>query len=126
MHYIKNTSKLIRFSNHVNSGTSYSVESLCSLMLTFTFLVVLHNTLNPLETGDNKLFFQGTFDGHEHTIRNIAVNSSLQYVGLFGYSREATIRNVVLDSSCSVVSSYSGPSNTYAHVRGITRRCVYR
>ena len=51
-------------------------------------------------------------------------SSSSQYVGLFGYSKDATIRNVVLDSSCSVVSSYSG-SNFYivAYVGGITGGC---
>ena len=47
------------------------------------------------------------------------MNSSLQYVGLFGYSEGAIIRNVVLDSSCYVVSSYSG---SY-YVGGITGRC---
>ena len=61
----------------------------------------------------NNYFFQGTFEGQGHTISNLAVNSSSEYVGLFGYSKEATIRNVVMDSSCSVVSSYSGSSAVY-------------
>ena len=41
------------------------------------------------------------------------IDSSLQYVGLFGFLKGATIRNVVLDSSCSVVCYYSGSDSVY-------------
>ena len=55
-------------------------------------------------------YFQGTFDGQGHTISNLAINSSsLQYVGLFGYSKGATIRNVVLDS----LNFYDNPGSVY-------------
>ena len=65
----------------------------------------LSEQFEPIGTS-NSNSFQGTFDGQGHTISNLAMKSSSQYVGLFGRSKGA-IRNVVLDSSCSVVSSYS-------------------
>ena len=46
-------------------------------------------------------YFQGTSDGQGHTISNLAINSSSQFVGL----KDGAIRNVVLDSSCSIVST---------------------
>ena len=50
--------------------------------------------------------FYGTFDGQGYTISNLKVNTSSQYVGIFGYSKGfATIRNVVVDSSCSFTST---------------------
>ena len=63
--------------------------------------------------------FQGAFDGQGHIISNLAMNSSSEFVGLFGYSIGATIRNVVLDSSCSI-NSYNA-DNTY--IGGIVGEC---
>ena len=44
------------------------------------------------------------------------ISSSLQYIGLFGNSRGATIKNVMLGSSCSGVSYYSG-NQSYLQAR---------
>ena len=74
----------------------------------------LSEQFEPIGSKETRKSFQGTFDGHGHTISNLTIKSFLWYVGLFGHSEDATIRNVVLDSSCSVVSLLSGSSNVYA------------
>ena len=59
-------------------------------------------TYTPIGTSSNT--FKGTFDGGNHTIRNITCNSSERYVGLFGYTEGATISNVNLDK-CEFTST---------------------
>ena len=115
-HHIKNAGELIEFSKSVNTGTSYNGTTVF-LDADIDFSGGLSEQFEPI--GIISKSFQGTFDGQGHIISNLAMNSSSRYVGLFGYSSDATIRNVVLDSSCSVVSSCSG----YAVVGGITGIC---
>ena len=65
-------------------------------------------------------YFNGTFDGRGHVISNLAMNSSSEYVGLFGFSKGLIIENVILDSSCFITSSYS---SGHACNGGIIGRC---
>ena len=110
--HIKNTSELIAFSENVSNGISYSgITVFFDADMDFSG-GLSEEQFEPIGKDYSKSF-QGTFDGQGHTISNLAVNSSLPLVGLFGYSCGGTIRNVVLDSSCSVVSSYRGSSHIY-------------
>ena len=43
--------------------------------------------------------YAGTFDGKGHTIKNLSIDSSAQYVGLFGYVDGGTIRNLTVSGS---------------------------
>ena len=116
-YHISTTEGLIAFSRNVDSGASYSGTTVF-LDADIDFSGGLSEQFKPI--GKN-YDFQETFDGQGHTISNLAMNSSSQDAGLFGYSKGATIRNVVLDDSCSVVSSYSG--SYYVYVGGIIGHC---
>lgn len=61
-----------------------------------------------------KKYFQGTFDGHGYVIRNLNMNSSTEFAGLFGYSRGLTIRNLVLDSTCTIANAFNSIYQAYA------------
>ena len=54
-------------------------------------------------------YFQGTFDGGRHQIANLTITGRNEYVGLFGYVKNATIQN------CNVAGEVSG----YNFVGGI-------
>lgn len=43
--------------------------------------------------------YSGTFDGKGHTIKNLSIDSSAHYVGLFGYVYSGTIRNLTVSGS---------------------------
>ena len=116
-YHINSTSEFIQFSKDVSSGTSYNGATVF-LDADIDFSVSLSEHFEPI--GKSWPYFQGVFDGQGHTISNLFVNSSSQCAGVFGYSG-VTIRNVVLDSSCSVVSSYSGSSSVY--IGGIIGNC---
>ena len=100
---IHNASELIKLSDNVNSGTSYSGTTIF-LDSDIDFSGELSQQFNPIGKDDSNCF-RGTFDGQGHVISNLIMNSSLQYVGLFGYSDGSTIKNVVLDESCSITST---------------------
>ena len=118
---IKNASDLISFSKNVNSGKSYSGTTVF-LDADIDFSGGLSEQFEPIGTSN---YFQDTFDGQGHIISNLAIKSSLQNVGLFGYSKGATIRNVVLDSSCSVVNSFISNENIrVGGVAGFCRDCT--
>ena len=113
---INTADELVEFSNNVNKGTNYLgtavfLESDIDLSGK-TFELIGNNSSNG---------FRGTFDGQGHTISNLVINSSSQYVGLFGYSKGTTIKNVVMDSSCSVTGSYESASGAY--IGGIIGYC---
>ena len=54
-------------------------------------------TLEPI--GNVTHYFLGTFDGQGHVITNLAMNSTLETLGLFGYSKGIIVKNLVLDGS---------------------------
>ena len=116
---IKNAYDLIQFSRNVSNRISYSGTTVF-LDADIDFSGSLSEQFESI--GKSYSYsFQGAFDGQGYTISNLAINSSFEYVGLFGYSSGATIRNAVLDSSCSVVSSYSG--SDVVEVGGIIGEC---
>ena len=117
--HVKNASELIDFSKNVNNRTRYSGTTVF-LDADIDFSGGLSKQFKPIGK-DNSNYFQGTFDGQGHTISNLAMDSSSQFAGLFGYSYGATIRNVVLDSSCSVVNSCSGSVNV--RLGGVIGHC---
>ena len=115
---IHSASELIELSNNINisqdfSGTTIFLES------DIVFTQELSQQFNPIGS-DIFHIFRGTFDGQGHTISGLTIDSSSQYVGLFGYSEGTAIRNVILDSSCSVTGSYN---SGYAKIGGILGYC---
>ena len=115
-YHITTANDLIQFSKNVSSVTSYSGTTVF-LDADIGFSGGLSELFKPIGKNDD-YFFQGTFNGQGYTISGLAINSSSsRFVGFLGYSAGA-IMNVVLDSSCSVVNSFS-VSNYVAYVGGI-------
>ena len=95
---ITSVDKLIQFKNNVNSGNNYSGTT----VFLDSDLPFAGKTFEPI--GNKTCYFSGVFYGQGHVISNLAMTSSLQYVGLFGYSRGLAIKNVILGSSYSITS----------------------
>lgn len=70
-----------------------------------------------LPIGTTSATYCGTFDGQEHRILNMVVNTEDEYQGLFGViSNGAHIKNIIIDSTCSIhgarfVGGIAGGSN---------------
>ena len=62
----------------------------------------------PIGT-DNSNSYKGTFDGGDHTITGLAVTTSDQYAGLFGYIGEGgTVKDVTLTKASVTGGNYVG------------------
>ena len=116
---ITSVDKLIEFKDDVNSGNNYSGTT----VFLDSDLSLGGESFEPIGNDYSK-YFLGVFDGQGHVISDLAMNSSSQNVGLFGFSYGHTIRNVILDSSCSITSTFNG-SNT-ASIGGIIGYCTTR
>ena len=56
---------------------------------------------------DNRISFEGVFDGQGFTISNLTINSNDSFVGFFGDTNRATIKNVILDN-VKIIANNSG------------------
>lgn len=67
--------------------------------------------------------FSGVFDGNYHTISNLKIESSSNYVGIFRIVKEGTIRNLTLRNEI-VKATYSGTTNYDNNIGGIAGRAL--
>ena len=103
---IQNVDDLKKLAEKVNGGTTYE-----KTYFKLTANIDLKNEeWTPIGTkvyvGEfgqpESRYFQGTFDGDGHQIANLTITGRNEYVGLFGYVRNATIQN------CNVAGEVSG------------------
>ena len=85
---------LSKFAKEVNGGKSFAGE---------TVVLAADIDLNSEEwtpIGTSEHIFKGTFDGQEHTIKNLVVNGgSESYKGLFGVTHDGEIKNLVVENA---------------------------
>lgn len=61
-----------------------------------------------LPIGNSDKPFKGAFDGQNHEINNIYINSNSDYVGLFGYINSGEVRNISVSGDISSTGSFVG------------------
>lgn len=94
---ISNVDDFIELSDSVNTlGSSYDgFTILIDSDLDFT-----GKTVEPIGNSSS-IYFAGTINGQGHTISNLVMNTTSEYVGLVGLSLgPSNIKNVVTDASC--------------------------
>lgn len=97
--------------------------------------------LSWLPIGNDNIRWNGNMDGQGHTISNLYIKTAQNYVGLFGFTRGATIQNLTFDyakvenvSTTNTKTYYTGilagyayaSTNSPAHIKGIktTENCT--
>ena len=91
--------------------------------------------LSWLPIGNSYDRWKGNMDGQGHTISHLYIKTAQIYVGLFGYTEDATIQNLTFDyakvenvSTCTgILAGYAfAYSNSPAHIKGIktTNNCT--
>lgn len=96
---ITSAAEFYYFANQVNGGNTYSGYTITlesSIQLAYGFPVIG-------DYADKKSCFSGTFEGNNCSIRGIAIISTTQYSGLFGYTNKATIQNLAIYGNASLV-----------------------
>ena len=97
--------------------------------------------LSWLPIANDNIRWNGNMDGQGHTISNLYIKTAQNYVGLFGFTRGATIQNLTFDyakvenvSTTNTKTYYTGilagyayaSTNSPAHIKGIktTENCT--
>ncbi|QHI72495.1 hypothetical protein [Aminipila terrae] len=106
-YFIEDTEGLKKLRELVNSGTSFEGKS-----ISVTKEINLQNEeWIPIGTAANP--FGGVFDGGDKKITNLKIEtSSLEYIGLFGYIKKATIQNVKTEKGS--IEGNTSEKNLYA------------
>ena len=80
-----------------------------------------YNLIDPGNASGPRRLFTGTFEGNDHTISNLYINSSVQYVGLFGIlGAGAAVRNLGIEGGSVTTSASNGRAGGLAGVGGGT------
>ena len=102
---------LMNFRDDVNSGNSYEGKAVL-----LTSDITLSGNWRPIgtyseETEDNHYLdvpvnkpFKGIFDGCNHTISNLQIDSTEDYQGLFGVVIDGTIRDITIAKGSSITA----------------------
>lgn len=103
---IKYKEELEYFRNKVNSGKTYEGETITQIE-DIDLQGSASNLWTPIGSSETKTF-KGTYDGKNHHIDNLYINSTLNYQGLFGYSM-GNIKNLGIETG----SITGGNKNSY-------------
>ena len=103
---IEDAEDLKKLAKKVNSGTTYErtyFKLTADIDLKNEEWTPIGTKVYTDEFGHSEgRYFKGTFDGDGHQIANLTITGRNEYVGLFGYVRNATIQN------CNVAGEVSG------------------
>ena len=123
---ITSAAELAGLANAVNTTKNYSSGKYFKQ----TKDILLNNQSNDYSTGiyaknewtpigNSSYWFQGTYDGANHTISGIYINNSTKsYQGLFGYAA-GTIKNVIIKNSYIKGGNYVGAVAGVKRANGI-------
>ena len=95
--FITSAAKLQQLAKLVNGGNNFAGKT-----ITLVADIDLNNVeWTPIGTEDN--YFAGTFEGNEHTIKNLTVveteaKEGKAFIGFFGYAKNATIQNLTFEN----------------------------
>ncbi|WOG32881.1 hypothetical protein [Segatella copri] len=86
--------------------------------------------LSWVPIGNNKIQYEGTFDGNGKTITNLYINASQTFMGLFGYTNQSTIKNLTFENAnvtntqkfTGILVGYTGYGNTLQNIK-ISETC---
>lgn len=109
-YYIRSAKGFSYFASRVNALAGYQTFSGSTIYLE-TDIDLADNGWKPI--GNNSQFFQGTFDGQNHSIFNLNVEvSNSDYAGLFGYTtgviKNLKIKNASITASAKYVGTIAG------------------
>ena len=116
---IENAQQLAYLANRVNNGLDAAGGHVSNHDLHYKLMTDVN--LNGSETfqwtpigywisNTNYFSFGGHFDGNNHTVSGLYINSSANRVGFFGYTDGATIENLSVSGDTVITVGFSGSS----------------
>ena len=91
---IASVEDLQKLAEEVNAGNNYKGKT-----VVLVADLDLAGISNWTPIGIGSAHFQGSFDGANHTIKNLKIDATSAYVGLFGYARIGVIKNLTIENA---------------------------
>ncbi|RZT00593.1 X2-like carbohydrate binding domain-containing protein [Cuneatibacter caecimuris] len=115
---INTVEDLKAFRDSVNGGNSYSGQT---VTLNADLDLAGESNWTPIGTSSNA--FRGVFDGQNHIIYNMTINTTQRYCGFFGYLNGAAVRRLGIENA-NVTSSGNDVAILSGYAQGSTiERC---
>lgn len=119
---INNMDDWLEFVQNVNNGRSYR-----------GYKIELHTDLDftdqisfaPIGSYEFGRPFEGDFYGNGHLLKNLKINSSENYVGVFGYTQGAVIKELNIQDSQIHSSSATGTGGIAGYASGSILGCSF-
>lgn len=120
---IKNGSELAWVSKQVEAGyTNLKIKLANDIYLNNIELEEYTNKWTPI--GSKEIKYQGYFDGNNHIIYGLYIDTTEQYQGLFGYLYNAKIKNLKLYNCKINADKYVGGICGFAQKETVISDCV--
>ena len=94
---ISNAGQLYWFAQQVNGGTT-------DINAVLTKDIDLSGTGNWTPIGNAANKYRGTFDGQNHTVKDMSITKQGNNSGLFGYTEGATIKNIIITGDITITA----------------------
>ena len=109
---IRNLADLENFRDRVNTGQTFegkAVRLMADIDLSSKYNETNGNSWTPIGNygTDTTHIFKGKFEGDNHTIKNLYINTTEGYQGLFGYN-SGTIRDIRVEGKITGSGDYTG------------------
>ena len=127
---ISSVDDLKNFRDAVNSGNSFNGKY---VYLTNDITLDINEEWEPIgiykntSTGpddENNIPFCGTFDGKNHSISGIYINSTEKVKGLFAFIKSSTIKNIHISDNCNISGGVGTSSLVgYAYQNSLIENC---
>lgn len=117
---IKYREELEYFRDKVNGGKTYEGKMITQIA-DINLQGSSSNRWTPIGTSDT-VVFKGTYEGKKHQIKNLYINTTLNYQGLFG-SNAGTIKNVTIESG-SITTSGGKVAGISGYNTGTISGCI--
>ena len=118
---ISNKEELESFRDRVNGGETFEgkvVKVVADIDLENEEWLPIGNYVD-----NNELKFKGTFEGGNHEIKGLNINSNKDYQGLFGMIEDAKVQNVKITNGNIKVGNYGGGISGYG-INSTIKNCT--
>lgn len=120
---IKNGNDLAWVSKQVEAGyTNLKVKLVNDIFLNNIELEEYTNKWTPI--GSSEIQYQGYFDGNNHIIYGLYIDTTEQYQGLFGYLYNAKVKNLKLYNCKINADKFVGGICGYAQKESVISNCI--
>jgi len=109
VYQISNAAELAWVASTVNAGTNITLKAELTANIDLGDF-----SWTPIGANTSTKQFKGQFNGNNHTISGLYINTTTTYQGIFGYTNGATVKDFTVEGSVTSTANYAAGAVGYA------------